>query len=213
MAARIAVVRPVASRRCVAAKWPTPGSTMRSRGFDQRQVAIGDLGLGAKMAQRLEHRGEIAGFVIDDRYAHQSKSLGGWQHLAKLLVARAGDAQGAREGFEDGFDLVVVRAAVHGLDVDVGARAASEALEEVGHEFGLQVADKARAHFCVDGEGGAAAEVDGGDGERFVHGHEEVAGAQNAALIAERAVEGLAERDADVFDGVVLIDIEIAVAV
>ena len=60
---------------------------------------------------------------------------------------------------------------------------------------------------------GAAAKIDGGDGECLVHGHEEVAGAQDAALVAEGAVEGLAESDADVFDGVVLIDIEIAFAV
>ncbi len=44
-------------------------------------------------------------------------------------------------------------------------------------------------------------------------GHEEVAGAENASLVAKGAVEGFAERDAYVFDGVVLIDIEIAVAV
>ena len=66
------------------------------------------------------------------------------QHFAQLLVARAGDAQRAREGLEDGFDLVVVGAAVHGLDVDVGAGAAGEAFEEVGDQFGLQIADERR---------------------------------------------------------------------
>ena len=129
-----------------------------------------------------------------------------------MFVARAGYAQRAREGFEDGFDLVVIGAAVHGFHVDVGACAACEALEEICHQLGLQIADQAGAHLGFDGEGGAATEIDCGDGERFVHGHEEVSGAQNAALVAEGAVEGFAERDADVFDGVVLIDVEIAVA-
>ena len=181
-------------------------------GFNQSKVAIGDDRLRAEMAQGLEHRGQIARFVVDDGYAHHKQSFGRGQHFAELFVARAGYAQGARKGLEDGLDLVMVRAAVHGLDVNVGAGAAGEAFEEVGDQFGLQVADQARANLGVNGEGGAAAQVDGGDGEGFVHRHEEVSGAQNAALVAECAVECLAERDADVFDGVMLIDIEIAVA-
>ena len=43
-------------------------------------------------------------------------------------------------------------------------------------------------------------------------GIREVSGAQNAALVAERAVEGLAQRDAHVFDGVVLVHVEVAIA-
>ncbi len=88
--------------------------------------------------------------------------------------------------------------------------AAGEAFEEIGDEFGLEVADEAGADLGVDGVSGAAAEVDCGDGEGFVHGHEEVSGAEDAALVAEGAVEGFAERDADVFDGVVLVDVEVA---
>ena len=142
---------------------------------------------------------------------YQSRPFVG-KHLAELLVSGAGYAEGAGEGFEDGFDLVVVGAAIHGLDVDVGARAAGKALEEVCHQFGLQIADEARAHFCVHSEVRPAAQVNGRDGEGLVHGHDEIAGAQDATLVAERAVKGLAERDADVFNGVVLIDIKIAVA-
>ena len=59
----------------VAAKWPTPGSTMRSADSTSDKIAVGHLDLRAEMAQRLEHRGEIAGFVIDDGYAHQSSPL------------------------------------------------------------------------------------------------------------------------------------------
>jgi hypothetical protein len=129
-----------------------------------------------------------------------------------LLVARAGYAEGAREGLEDSLDFVVVGAAVHGLYVNIGARAAGEAFEEVGDQFGLQIANQARAYFGLNGKRRAAAEVDGGDGQRLVHGHEEISGAQNAAFVAERAIEGLAQRDAHIFNGVVLIDVEIAVA-
>ena len=45
---------------------------------------------------------------------------------------------------------------------------------------------------------------------RLVHRHHEVAGAVDAALGAERRRDRFAERDADVLDGVMLVDIEIA---
>ena len=56
-----------------------------------------------------------------------------------------------------------------------------------------------------------SAEIDRGCRQRFVHRHQKISGAQNAALFDPRAFcNGFAERDADVFDGVVLIDVEIA---
>ena len=130
-----------------------------------------------------------------------------------MWVARAGEAQGAGEGFEESFDFVVAGAAVHCLHMNVGARAAGEALEEVFDEFGLQVANEAGFDFGVDDVRGAAAEIDGGEAEGFVHGHEEITGTQDAALVTEGFVEGFAERNADVFDGVMLVDVEIAFAV
>jgi hypothetical protein len=96
--------------------------------------------------------------------------------------------------------------------VDVSACASCEAFKEICHQLGLQVADKARADFGIDGEGGAATEVDGRDCQCLVHGHKEVAGAQDAALVAEGAVKDFTERYADIFDGVVLIYVEVAVA-
>src|SRR5271166_7136340 len=39
--------------------------------FDKSDVAVGHFSFSAQMAQRFEHRGEIAGFVINHRYAHQ----------------------------------------------------------------------------------------------------------------------------------------------
>ena len=61
-------------------------------------------------------------------------------------------------------------------------------------------------------EGRASAEIDRGDPQGLVHRHQKISGAQNAALVAQGSIEGLAQSDADIFDGVVLIDVEIAVA-
>ena len=60
---------------------------------------------------------------------------------------------------------------------------------------------------------GTAAEIDRDHGQGFVHGQDEIAGAVDAFAVAQRLGEQLAEHDADVFDGVVLIDVEIAFGV
>jgi len=84
-----------------------------------------------------------------------------------------------------------------------------EAVEEVGHQFGLEIADVDDFDQIFVDEGGAAAEIDGDDGERFIHREDEVAGAVDPFAIAEGFREELADDDTDVFDGVVLIHIEI----
>jgi hypothetical protein len=55
----------------------------------------------------------------------------------------------------------------------------------------------------------ASAQIDGGDGERLIHRHDEVARSIDPFAIAERLEQRFAERDADIFDCVVLIDVEI----
>ena len=57
----------------------------------------------------------------------------------------------------------------------------------------------------------AAAEVDDAERERLVQRRRRVAEAADAGPVAERPVECLAERDAGVLDGVVLVDVEVAV--
>ena len=85
-----------------------------------------------------------------------------------------------------------------------------EALEEVVHELGLQIADARDLHLQIDDGVRPAAEIDGRDRQRLVHRHDEVAGAVDAAAVAERLRDRLAERDAEILDRVMLIDVEIA---
>jgi len=56
-----------------------------------------------------------------------------------------------------------------------------------------------------------APEIDGGNRQRFVHWHDEIAGAVDAPPRANGLRNGLAERYPQIFDGVVLIDVEIPV--
>ena len=105
---------------------------------------------------------------------------------------------------------MVIRASVKNACVDIGAGAAGKAFEKIVHQFRLQIAHQPRLDPRVDHCGGAAREVHGGQAQSFVHRHQEVAGAHDAALIAQRLVEGLAQGDAHVFHGVVLVHVEIA---
>jgi hypothetical protein len=75
----------------------------------------------------------------------------------------------------------------------------------------LQIAYQARADFGVDREGRSSAQIDSGDGQRLVHGHDEVTGAKNAALAAQCTIEGFTKRDAYVFNSVMLVDVKIAI--
>ena len=93
--------------------------------------------------------------------------------------------------------------------MDVGACALREAFEEVADQLRLQIADHAHLEPQVDDRVDAAAEIDRRDRQRLVHRHHEVAGPVDAAPRAERRRHRLAERDADVLDGVMLVDVEI----
>src|SRR3974390_31563 len=104
----------------------------------------------------------------------------------------------------------MVGAAVDGLDVNVSPGAAREAVEEIGNEFGLQVAHEPRADLGIHDNRAAATKVHGDDAQRLVHGHHEISGTQNAAFGAECRGEGLSKRDADVFYRVMLVDIKVA---
>jgi hypothetical protein len=94
--------------------------------------------------------------------------------------------------------------------MDVGAGGLRKSLEKILGKFGLKVADALRADFAGDDAVRASAEIDRRGGERFVHRHQEVSSAQDAALVADSFGNGFAKGDAGVFDSVVLIDVQIA---
>ena len=107
----------------------------------------------------------------------------------------------------------MIRAAVEHLGVQVGAGVIDEAAEEILDQLGLQIADQPHLHPVLVDQRGPAAEIERDHGQRFVHRQHEVAGAIDAPAVAERFGEQLAQHDADVFHGVVLVHIEIAVGV
>src|SRR5262249_38901298 len=131
------------------------------------------------------------------------------QHSGELPVTRAGYTQSSGKGLEQRLDLVMVRAPVNRLEVHVGVRAASKALKKIMDQLRLQVANQPCLHLGVYDRSGTSAEVDCSQPQRFIHGHYEISGAHDAALVAQRAVEGFTQGDAHVFHCMVLVDVEI----
>src|SRR4051812_38284220 len=104
----------------------------------------------------------------------------------------------------------MIRAPVKDSRVYVGLCAACESVKKVGNEFGLQIAHQTHANFRLDYRRGASRKIYRCHPESFVHRHNEIPCAQNAALVPQRLREGLPESDADIFDGMVLVYIEVA---
>src|SRR5260370_25512688 len=85
-----------------------------------------------------------------------------------------------------------------------------EAAEEILHQLRLQIADAMRTELPPADAMRASAEVDGRGSQSFIHGHQEIAGPEDAAFRAQGFYDRLAERYAEVLDRVVLVDVKVA---
>src|SRR4029450_10384201 len=82
--------------------------------------------------------------------------------------------------------------------------------EEAVNKPGLQIPHEPRANLQIDDGVRASAQVDRDDRQRLVHRHHEIPGAIDPLPVTERLEQRLAEHDADILDGVMLIDVEVA---
>jgi hypothetical protein len=94
--------------------------------------------------------------------------------------------------------------------VNVGAGGLREAQEKVLGQFRLKISHFRSGNFSIANAMWPPAEIDRGDCQSFIHWHDEVSSAQDAALRSERFRDCFAEGDSGVFNGVMLIHVEIA---
>ena len=99
-----------------------------------------------------------------------------------------------------------------GLDVEVHAGGVAQALKEVEKHLGRHFAHLLALELSIPNEPGAAAEVECHLAQAVVH-RQAVAVALNAALIAKSLQQTFAESQCRVLDGVVLVDLEVALGV
>ena len=77
----------------------------------------------------------------------------------------------------------------------------------------MKIADAICGDRCFYDAVGPAAQINRSGGERFVHGHQKITCTQNPSLGAERFLNGFAQGDAHVFDGMMLVHVKIAASV
>ncbi len=104
----------------------------------------------------------------------------------------------------------MIRASVHHFDMNVGSGVMGEAAEEILKQFRLQIADQHDGDGLIVHQKRPTAEIHCGHGERFVHRLQEVAGAIDTAAVTKSLREQIAQDNAGVFYGMVLVDIKIS---
>src|SRR5437667_7040102 len=95
--------------------------------------------------------------------------------------------------------------------VQRGAQGLGEGPEEMRHQFGGQIADTLAVEPSFPYEIGPAGYVEGYLRLRLVH-REQKPVAGDAALVAQRFAQRRAQRESAVLDGVVFVDLKIALA-
>ena len=105
---------------------------------------------------------------------------------------------------------MVVVGAVQCLDVQRHAGVHREGLEPLLHQLGVEGADLVAAELGLEHQERPPRNVDRDAGQRLVHRHVHAGIARDALHVAERLLHRLPERDADVFGGVVMVDVQIA---
>src|SRR4029079_2448939 len=137
------------------------------------------------------------------------RPLGRWDGALRARIELARHAQRARERLEHRLALVVRVVAAQVVDVQRDLRVVDEALEELVHQVDVELADQRAGERNVVLQPRAPGKIDHHARQRFVERHVGMAEAPYARLVADRANKRLAERDADVLDGVVRVDLEV----
>src|SRR5580658_548537 len=105
---------------------------------------------------------------------------------------------------------MVRRAAIQRPQMHISPRRLRESLKEILQQLSLKIAHAPRRNSRAADAVRAATQINRRSRKRFIHGHQKVSSAQNAALRSQRLQHRFAKHDAHILDGVMLIDIEIA---
>src|SRR5947207_3412240 len=149
--------------------------------------------------------------VTPGRNALAAELAFGRGHLAgRARIDRDSGAQRPGEPLEARLGDVMIVAAIQRLDVQRHPGMDRKGLKPFAHQLGVEGADLVAAERGVEHQEGPSRYVDGDAGQRLVHRHVHVRIARDALHVAERLLDRLAERDANVLGGVVVVDMQIA---
>ena len=103
-------------------------------------------------------------------------------------------------------------AAAEVVDVQGHHAVVDDAVEEFFKQVNVKTSDEGAGEVDVVDESGAAGEVDDNAAQGFVKRNVGMTVAADAGFAAQGLFQGLSEYDADVFDGVVVVDVQVAFA-
>lgn len=137
----------------------------------------------------------------------------GTGHLAFLSLDTSGShLDGHRESLERTLGPVVVVVTSKAIHMKGEASGLRKALQAVRHHLGAQLAKPFTLEPELDDAIRTVGQVDDGPGERLVKRSVGVAEPSDSGEAAQGLVEGVAEGDAAVFGGVMVVDVEISLA-
>ena len=119
-------------------------------------------------------------------------------------------AQRAAEGLERRLRLMVGVVAPNGVDMQRHAGVIDQSLEELAHQVHIEVADRGAHERQRENQSRSPGQIDHHARQRLVERYVGMAVAANALLVADGSGQRLAERNADVLDRMVGVDVQVA---
>src|ERR1700674_3100653 len=105
---------------------------------------------------------------------------------------------------------MVIVLAVKGFDVERDPGIDREGLKPFIHQFGVERTDLVARERRPEREVWPPRNIDGDAGQRLVHRHMDVGIAGDALHVAQCLLHRLAERDADILRGMMVVDMQVA---
>src|SRR5271154_5255864 len=138
------------------------------------------------------------------------RALGRRRPAALTWIDRDRVAKRPGDALETGFGDMMAIDAIERLDVQRESRIAGEGLEELAHQRGVESADPLGRELRPEDEERPARHVECDARQGFIHRQQAVCIAGQAALVAERFGQRLAQGDADVLNRMMVVDVAIA---
>src|ERR1041384_996934 len=132
------------------------------------------------------------------------------QHADDAWVALARLPQRPRRRFERAFEHVMRVAPAQTINVQVAAYSFGERAPEMLGQFDREVADHLPARLDLIDEIETPGQIDDRATQSLIHWHKRRAIARHAMLIAKRLPERCAQRDRNVFDRMMIVNLKIA---
>ena len=167
---------------------------------------------GLNVLQCLGYRVQIAHAVVDNcNTAHDLQAPLGGRHdpfAARIKLQR--HAQGPTERLEDRLGLVMGVFTLQIVDMQRYLSMINESVEELTEQIDIKPPHTTAGEFHIHRQTGTARKVDHDAGQSFIQRHVSVAVTADTLFVTHRLFECLTKGDADVFDRVVIINVQIA---